>query len=366
MFRSNLTLHTALMAIVCLLFSASLSLAQSCVYENLTQEFSYGDTLNSSGAPLSSAHLVFQQDRFYVNQKNRLDPNDLPDAITDSKQARATYGRAVKSYLNANSMQNISVQSLVGSNYVVVVEACGSKSDPTIRVVDMRMENNLEDERQLRELETHKAELAELEQRLQERKVRLDQWEQQLRDWERRLADMSDTPKVPEPVVSMSEQEVLKTDFLSQYTGQDLTFIFQSERLDLVSVLGSKLYCDMAVPAWQNKKSSSDLNARLMNNMYLSTKFGSANAVFATRHRIDCVAGFPSDFDRNQAVSLCQAHNKDQNRRIEFDNLGLPISFMTDGGKWLLDWSDFKLKNEVVTATTFNGIKTELFVCVDK
>ena len=104
-------------------------------------------------------------------------------------------------------MQNISVQSLVGSHYVVVVEACGSKSDPTIRVVDMRMENNFEDERQLRELETQKAELAELEQRLQERKVRLDQWEQQLRDWERRLADMSDTPKVPEPVVSMSEQK---------------------------------------------------------------------------------------------------------------------------------------------------------------
>ena len=173
----------------------------------------------------------------------------------------------------------------------------------------------------------------------------------------------SEVVKYPKEV---TEQEVLKTDFLSQYTGQDLTFIFQSERLDLVSVLGSKLYCDMAVPAWQNKKSSSDLNARLMNNMYLSTKFGSANAVFATRHRIDCVAGFPSDFDRNQAVRLCQAHNKDQNRRIEFDNLGLPISFMTDGGKWLLDWSDFKLKNEVVTATTFNGIKTELFVCVDK
>ena len=47
--------------------------AQSCETAQIYQHISEADTFNSSGAPLTDAAAILQQDRFYVNAKDRLD-----------------------------------------------------------------------------------------------------------------------------------------------------------------------------------------------------------------------------------------------------------------------------------------------------
>lgn len=168
----------------------SVSVAQSCNYLDVYQEFSLDDTFNSSGSPLDDAYVVFQQDRFYVNQKNRLDPNDKPDPVMINREARATYGQAIRAYLNANGMGQISTQSLIGSQYIVGLEACGSEENPSIQIVSMRMEGDIQDDSWELELEYRVAELAETTQRLNQREADLDEWERQLKEWERRLSDI--------------------------------------------------------------------------------------------------------------------------------------------------------------------------------
>lgn len=180
----------ALSAIITIFATSSISHAQSCVYTEVYQDFSYEDTFNSSGSPLSDAYSVFQQDRFYVNQKGRLDSNDKLDPIMVNRKARANYGQAVRAYMNANGMGDMPSQVLVGSQYTVEIEACGSQDSPSIRVLSLRMDGDIEDDSWELELEYREAELAEWEQRLNQREADLNQWERQLNDWERRLSDI--------------------------------------------------------------------------------------------------------------------------------------------------------------------------------
>jgi len=189
-----MALRMKTLAILSLITSLAPAVAfsQSCTVAQVSQEFSYEDTFNSSGSALSDAYAVFQQDRFYVNQQGRLDPNDKPDPIMVNREARANYGQAIKAYMNANGMSDMPAQVLVGSQYTVEIEACGSQDNPSIRVLSMRMGGDIEDDSWELELEYREAELAEWEQRLNQREADLNQWERQLSEWERRLSDMQD------------------------------------------------------------------------------------------------------------------------------------------------------------------------------
>lgn len=67
--------------------------AQSCETAQIYQHISEADTFNSSGAPLTDAAAILQQDRFYVNAKDRLDKYDQSDNYFTNKSLRATYGQ---------------------------------------------------------------------------------------------------------------------------------------------------------------------------------------------------------------------------------------------------------------------------------
>ena len=184
----------------------AVAFSQSCTVAQVSQEFSYEDTFSSSGSALADAYAVFQQDRFYVNQQGRLDPNDERDPIMVNREARANYGQAVRAYMNANGMGDMPAQVLVGSQYTVEIEACGLQDNPSIRVLSMRMGGDIEDDSWELELEYREAELAEWElereyreaeladweQRLNQREADLNQWERQLSDWERRLSNIQE------------------------------------------------------------------------------------------------------------------------------------------------------------------------------
>jgi len=189
-----MALRVKTLAILSLITSLAPAVAfsQSCTVAQVSQEFSYEDTFNSSGSPLGDAYAVFQQDRFYVNQQGRLDPNDQPDPIMVNREARANYGQAIRDYMNSNGMGDMPAQVLVGSQYTVELEACGSQDNPSIRVLSMRMGGDIEDDSWELELEYREAELAEWEQRLNQREADLNQWERQLSDWERRLSNIQE------------------------------------------------------------------------------------------------------------------------------------------------------------------------------
>lgn len=125
-----------------LILYPQIALAQRCSQVTIFQEFSYADTFNSSGSALGSAHAVFQQDRFYVNQQNRLDSNDRTDDLMVTRQARSAYGEAVRRYLISEGLDEMPAQALVGSQYVVDVEACGTQGNPSIQVFSMRLGGN--------------------------------------------------------------------------------------------------------------------------------------------------------------------------------------------------------------------------------
>ncbi len=133
--------HIKTLAILSVITSLApvVAFSQSCSVVQVSQDFSYQDTFNSSGAPLSDAYVVFQQDRFYVNQQGRLDPNDRPDPVMVNRGARSTYGQAIRAYMNANGMGNMPAQVLVGRQYTVELEACGSRDNPSMRVLSMRV-----------------------------------------------------------------------------------------------------------------------------------------------------------------------------------------------------------------------------------
>lgn len=135
-----------------LMLYPQIALAQRCSTVTIFQEFSYADTFNSSGTALGPAHAVFQQDRFYVNQQNRLDPNDRTDDLMVTRQVRSAYGEAVRRYLVAEGLGDLPAQALVGSQYVVDVEACGTQENPSIEIFSMRLGGNASPS--LRKLET--------------------------------------------------------------------------------------------------------------------------------------------------------------------------------------------------------------------
>jgi len=166
------------------------SAAQSCIRTEVAQEFSYADTLNSSGAPLTEAHTVFQQDRFYVNQQNRLDPNDKTDPVLVTREARASYGEAIRAHMSTIGMAGMPAQALIGSQYIVELEACGARDAPSIEIISMRAGGGLDEGSRDFELEHRAAELAEWERRLNQREADLNAWERQLGEWDRRIADM--------------------------------------------------------------------------------------------------------------------------------------------------------------------------------
>ena len=170
-------------------FSPTLAFSQACSLVQVAHEFSYEDTLNSSGAPLTSAYTVFQQDRFYVNKRGRLDPNDKPDPVMINPKARTNYGLAIKAYMEGKGIEDTPAQDLVGSQYTVELEACGSQDNPVIQILSMNLGGDTEDDSFELELEYREADLAEWEQRLSKKETDLKQWEIQLSDWEKRLSD---------------------------------------------------------------------------------------------------------------------------------------------------------------------------------
>jgi hypothetical protein len=78
-----------IMAVAC----PSFLFAQNCETAQIYQHISEADTFNSSGAPLTDAAAILQQDRFYVNAKGRLDKYDQADNYFTNKSLRATYGQ---------------------------------------------------------------------------------------------------------------------------------------------------------------------------------------------------------------------------------------------------------------------------------
>ncbi|MFQ3184705.1 MAG: hypothetical protein ACI901_001806 [Octadecabacter sp.] len=216
----HVNIHFSVYTALALSIIPPISFAQSCTYEEVYQEFSLDDTFNSSGSPLDSAYAVFQQDRFYVNQQNRLNPNDKPDSVMTNREARATYGQAVRDYLNANSMGQLPAQALIGTQYVVRIEACGSQENPSIQIVSMSVEGEIEDDSWELELEYRTAELDESEQRLNQREAVLDEWERQLSEWERRLSDLQN---------NMEQQAASTNDIGSTFiSGVPDTMLFQA------------------------------------------------------------------------------------------------------------------------------------------
>ena len=139
MLRFILSLGTALAAI------PETGAAQTCSQLDIFQDFSFDDTFNSSGSALDAAYAVFQQDRFYVNQRSRLDPGDRQDPLMVTRQARAVYGQAVRDYLSVNGYGDMATQALIGRQYIVRVEACGTPAEPSITVIAMRTGSHAQD-----------------------------------------------------------------------------------------------------------------------------------------------------------------------------------------------------------------------------
>jgi hypothetical protein len=182
--------HFAIGTALALAAMPTASFSQSCTRVEVYQEFSYEDTFNSAGAPIDAGYAVFQQDRFYVNQQGRLDPFDAPDPVMVSREARSSYGQAVRAFMNANGTGDMPAQTLIGSKYVVELEACGPNDNLSIQITAMRLVSDIEDDSWEIELEYREAELAEWEQRLNKRETDLNEWERQLSEWDRRLSDM--------------------------------------------------------------------------------------------------------------------------------------------------------------------------------
>ncbi len=197
----------------------SIGVAQSCIRTEVAQEFSYADTLNSSGSPLTEAHAVFQQDRFYVNQQNRLDPNDKTDPVMVTRDARANYGEAIRSYMNSNAMANMPVEALIGGQYVVELEACGPRDAPSIEIISMRAGGGLDEGSRDFELEHREAELAEWERRLNQREADLNAWERQLGEWDRRISDMRHSLERREQDLNQAAQPAMANAGYSLITG---------------------------------------------------------------------------------------------------------------------------------------------------
>ena len=101
------------------------SVVFSCEFYEIKQEISKRDTLNSSGTPLGSSYLVFQQDRYFVNAKNQLDPEDRIDPLMTSKNARQKYGQAISEFIGSSYLSNLLPEDLIGKSFIINVKACG-------------------------------------------------------------------------------------------------------------------------------------------------------------------------------------------------------------------------------------------------
>ena len=257
----------------------AVSFAQNCTYADVYQEFSLGDTFNSSGSSLDAAYAVFQQDRFYVNQQNRLDPNDKTDFIMINREARATYGQAVRTHLNANGMGQISAQELIGSQYVVELEACGSQENPSIQIVSISVGGDIDDDSWELELEYRDAELTQLEQRLNQRETDLNELERQLREWERRLSDMefnleqqavAKKPQRPENNIGLSLISGVPDIMLSQAGGTCSSLIDQA--IEQSSKLDIYVYTNRN-DIWSARALSTDACRRNSSNQFMCEDF---------------------------------------------------------------------------------------------
>lgn len=199
-------------------FISTFSNAQTCTYAEIRQEISMGDTFNSSGAPLDAPYAVFQQDRYYVNEQNRMDLNDTPDPVMVNRVARENYGQALNSYLSANGMNYIQVQELIGRQYVFEIEACGSRDNPSIQIVSMRIEGIGQNDSA--EIDDREAELNAWDQRLDQREFELNQREQKLIEWERRLYDLQ--YGVAQSDIDNQSQEFANNEGVGQQSGLPL------------------------------------------------------------------------------------------------------------------------------------------------
>ena len=109
--------------IIALLVHCSVSF--SCELFEIKQEISKRDTLNSSGNPLGSSYLVFQQDRYFVNAKNQLDPEDRKDPVMTSKNARQKYGQAISEFIGSSYLSTLPPKDLIGKSFIINVKVCG-------------------------------------------------------------------------------------------------------------------------------------------------------------------------------------------------------------------------------------------------
>lgn len=101
------------------------SVSFSCELYEIKQEISKRDTLNSSGNPLGSSYLVFQQDRYFVNAKNQLDPEDRKDPVMTSKNARQKYGQAISEFIGSSYLSTLPPKDLIGKSFIINVKVCG-------------------------------------------------------------------------------------------------------------------------------------------------------------------------------------------------------------------------------------------------
>lgn len=153
-----------------------ISSAQSCDYTRVYQELSLKDTLNSQGTSLGEAFAVFQQDRFYVNQKNRLDRGDKPDEIMVNRNSRAKYGQAIRNYMNTHGMADIQINDVIGNQYIVELEVCGAQDNPSFRVTSLSVRSEQQDNGNKIDFEPLLKKLTDLENSLNQRN---DEWQKQ-------------------------------------------------------------------------------------------------------------------------------------------------------------------------------------------
>lgn len=102
---------------------ANLLVAENCQQGTIVQIISDNDRVNSSGTVLNDAAAVLQQDRFYVNSKNRLDEGDTTDPLFVTKDVRKIYGNQLRQILNSDVSEQI-LQRATVKKVAVTLDYC--------------------------------------------------------------------------------------------------------------------------------------------------------------------------------------------------------------------------------------------------
>lgn len=190
-----------------LVLMPGISSAQSCDYTRVYQELSREDTLNSQGTSLGEAFAVFQQDRFYVNHKNKLDRGDKPDEIMVNRNSRAKYGQAIRYYMNTHGMADIQINDVIGNQYIVELEVCGAQDNPSLRVTSLSVRSEQQDNGKKIDIEPLLKKLIDLENRLNQRE---DEWQKQEKRFRNTIEKLQNLLAEQEREISNLQFEIKK------------------------------------------------------------------------------------------------------------------------------------------------------------